>query len=234
MGATRLVPVFGEHGALLEHGVFTLFFSVPISLRRRWDGWEGRGRALARIGTCGGVGRLPGPAGTYASLLAAALLVGLYHVGCPWWAVFVAVFPVVGLAIGAAGAAEGHFGRRDPRPFVLDEVAGMLMAGLAAWAPAFLAGIARVVQADPVAWSALGRGAWLRHLAGLPGEPWAWASLAVAFVWFRVCDVLKPPPVRQAERLAGGWGVVADDVLAGAMALALTIVTVLLANRFMA
>lgn len=37
----------------------------------------------------------------------------------------------------------------------------------------------------------------------------------VGFFVFRVLDILKPPPVRQAEALPGGWGIVMDDVLAG-------------------
>ena len=40
----------------------------------------------------------------------------------------------------------------------------------------------------------------------------------LAFFAFRVCDVLKPFPARRAERLPGGVGVVADDVLAGVYA----------------
>jgi phosphatidylglycerophosphatase A len=39
--------------------------------------------------------------------------------------------------------------------------------------------------------------------------------LAAAFLLFRFFDILKPPPIRQAQALPGGWGVVADDVLAG-------------------
>jgi phosphatidylglycerophosphatase A len=34
-------------------------------------------------------------------------------------------------------------------------------------------------------------------------------------VFFRILDVWKPPPVRQLERLPGGFGIVADDVMAG-------------------
>jgi len=34
-GATHFVPVFGERGALLEHGVFDLFYNRPLTLRRR-------------------------------------------------------------------------------------------------------------------------------------------------------------------------------------------------------
>ncbi|NLX57937.1 MAG: hypothetical protein GXY74_02485 [Phycisphaerae bacterium] len=45
-GAVRFVPVFGEHGALLEHGVLDLFFNEPISIRRRIA--EGR-ESVARL-----------------------------------------------------------------------------------------------------------------------------------------------------------------------------------------
>jgi hypothetical protein len=34
-GAVHIVPVFGEHGALLEHAVFDLFYNWPLTLRRR-------------------------------------------------------------------------------------------------------------------------------------------------------------------------------------------------------
>lgn len=37
----------------------------------------------------------------------------------------------------------------------------------------------------------------------------------VAFVIFRLFDVIKPFPVRQAERLPGGFGIVGDDLIAG-------------------
>jgi phosphatidylglycerophosphatase A len=47
-------------------------------------------------------------------------------------------------------------------------------------------------------------------------------ALALAFFWFRVFDIIKPPPVRQLERLPNGWGIMADDVAAGIMALLTT------------
>jgi hypothetical protein len=34
-GAIRIVPVFGERGALLEHWVFRLFYNWPLTIRRR-------------------------------------------------------------------------------------------------------------------------------------------------------------------------------------------------------
>ncbi len=38
-----------------------------------------------------------------------------------------------------------------------------------------------------------------------------------AFVLFRIFDIFKPPPIKQLERLPGGWGVMLDDVAAGVM-----------------
>lgn len=37
----------------------------------------------------------------------------------------------------------------------------------------------------------------------------------VGFFVFRILDIIKPPPARQAEALPGGWGIVADDVVVG-------------------
>jgi phosphatidylglycerophosphatase A len=36
----------------------------------------------------------------------------------------------------------------------------------------------------------------------------------IVFCLFRLFDVVKPWPVRQSQRLPGGWGIVVDDVLA--------------------
>lgn len=51
------------------------------------------------------------------------------------------------------------------------------------------------------------------------GVPVAWQTLLVGFILFRGFDIVKPPPVRQLERLHGGLGIVADDVAAGVYAL---------------
>jgi phosphatidylglycerophosphatase A len=42
-----------------------------------------------------------------------------------------------------------------------------------------------------------------------------WRSWLAAFALFRLFDTWKPAPVRQLERLPGGLGIVADDVMAG-------------------
>jgi phosphatidylglycerophosphatase A len=52
----------------------------------------------------------------------------------------------------------------------------------------------------------------------LPGLGTGWLPVVTGFVAFRVFDVWKPAPVRRAERLGGGAGVMLDDVVAGALA----------------
>ena len=45
--------------------------------------------------------------------------------------------------------------------------------------------------------------------------PAGWKTLVAAFTLFRLFDITKPPPCRSAESLAGGLGIVADDLVAG-------------------
>jgi len=49
-------------------------------------------------------------------------------------------------------------------------------------------------------------------------SPPNWKYLLAGFILFRVFDIWKPFPVRQAESLPGGWGIMADDWVAGAFA----------------
>ena len=42
-----------------------------------------------------------------------------------------------------------------------------------------------------------------------------WKTWIAALLLFRLFDVWKPAPARQLEHLPGGWGIVADDVMAG-------------------
>lgn len=57
------------------------------------------------------------------------------------------------------------------------------------------------------------------QLIALIAVPLAWKSLLAGFILFRGFDILKPPPVRQLERLPEGSGIVLDDVAAGLYAL---------------
>jgi phosphatidylglycerophosphatase A len=47
-----------------------------------------------------------------------------------------------------------------------------------------------------------------------------WRYLALGFILFRAFDIWKPFPVRQAESLPVGWGIMADDGLAALYAAA--------------
>ncbi len=47
---------------------------------------------------------------------------------------------------------------------------------------------------------------------------WSCHSLGAifwSFIVFRLLDIYKPPPIRQVDQLPGGWGIMADDVVAG-------------------
>ncbi len=49
-------------------------------------------------------------------------------------------------------------------------------------------------------------------LAWIPLTP---LGVAVAFLVFRTFDVVKPWPASRLEALPGGWGIMADDAMAG-------------------
>ncbi|MCE5210497.1 MAG: phosphatidylglycerophosphatase A [Deltaproteobacteria bacterium] len=40
-------------------------------------------------------------------------------------------------------------------------------------------------------------------------------NLCAGFILFRIFDIVKPFPIKNLQRLPGGWGIVADDVVAG-------------------
>jgi phosphatidylglycerophosphatase A len=46
-----------------------------------------------------------------------------------------------------------------------------------------------------------------------------WQTLLAGFILFRAFDIVKPPPLRQLEKIPGGAGIMLDDVGAGLYAL---------------
>lgn len=134
------------------------------------------------LATVGGVGYAPVASGTVGSLVALPLLPWLAALRDRSTAIYVAVvLGLVVVAIWAAGRAEEAFGGRDHSRIVIDEVAGLVLAG------AFI--------------------------------PATWTAAVVAFVLFRVFDVVKPFPARGIDRdVHGGLGVVGDDLVAGVYA----------------
>ena len=54
------------------------------------------------------------------------------------------------------------------------------------------------------------------------GVPFAPLSIIMGFALFRLFDILKPFPIRWADKkISGGWGIVLDDIIAGVIANAL-------------
>lgn len=91
---------------------------------------------------------------------------------------------------------------------------GIILAIPGIWAAGFVAKESgrkdpQIVVVDEVV------GQWIA-LAG--ASHLNWKSWLAAFVLFRWFDIWKPPPVRQLEHLPGGWGIVADDAMAGVYA----------------
>jgi len=131
------------------------------------------------VATVGGVGYAPIASGTVGSLVALPLLPPLAVLRGRAPIAYVAlVLAIVGVAIWAADLAEDALGAKDHSYIVIDEVAGLVVAGIM-----------------------------------IPGT---WLAAVVAFVLFRVFDVVKPFPARQIdEGVEGGLGVVGDDLVAG-------------------
>ena len=137
------------------------------------------------VATFFGVGRLrPGP-GTWGSLAAVLIWLGVSRLIQPAWqtpALAGMAVVVVAIGIPAATAAAKAYGVKDPQFVVVDEVAGQ----------------------------------WITLLF----VPVTWKTLLAGFILFRGFDIVKPPPVRQVEKLPWGSGIVLDDVAAGFYALA--------------
>lgn len=59
-------------------------------------------------------------------------------------------------------------------------------------------------------------------------QPLSLAALLLAFVLFRFFDIIKPPPIGWADRkVAGGLGVMLDDIIAGVMAVVVWIIVMM-------
>ncbi len=53
----------------------------------------------------------------------------------------------------------------------------------------------------------------------LLGARQVWWYFLAAFLIFRLVDVLKPGPINRLQDLPGGWGIMLDDLAAGAVTL---------------
>jgi len=139
-------------------------------------------RILLFFATFFNIGRLPIAPGTWASLVTTVLV---YFIKPYWQApIYLQIAAIVFVflfGIPAASAAEKHFNKKDPRPCVIDEVAGQMVSLLLV--------------------------------------PHTISFYIAGFLLFRLFDILKPFPVRNAEKIPGGFGIMLDDIVAGIYAL---------------
>jgi len=56
-------------------------------------------------------------------------------------------------------------------------------------------------------------------VVALLGAWQVWWYFLTAFLIFRLMDVLKPGPINRLQNLPGGWGIMLDDLAAGAVTL---------------
>jgi phosphatidylglycerophosphatase A len=120
------------------------------------------------------------------------LLAGIGPAGAGWlyYLVLLAILLVFTATCVLFGDVAEAAWRKDPSQVVADETAGMCLPLL--FLPAW---------AVDTAWEAT-------------------AVIAAAFLLFRAFDIVKPWPAGRLQRLPAGWGIVIDDLVAGAMALA--------------
>jgi phosphatidylglycerophosphatase A len=109
---------------------------------------------------------------------------------------------VAWLGVWASSRAARYWGLKDPQRVVIDEVSGQHLALLIGGTLPTLTHVAPKWSSAPLAMlsahSSLG-----------------WQYLLAGFILFRLFDIWKPFPARQAESLPGGWGIMADDWIAG-------------------
>jgi phosphatidylglycerophosphatase A len=143
-----------------------------------------------------GIGRIPFAPGTFGSFLGLIWFAMLITTG-NFWAYLAGCIEGIAFSIWLCDDAEKILGETDPGSIVLDEIIAIPFC--------FLPWVASVW------WSS----------GGLPGVEFFFSGSAVwmtlgLVVLFRVFDIWKPWPIRQIQRLPGGWGVTVDDLLAAA------------------
>jgi phosphatidylglycerophosphatase A len=176
------------------------------------------------IATACGLGYIPVAPGTFGSLAGVALALSVYQVltalGLDIFQIIVIsgtqldflliVQCVIAVVVAVAGLwtasrASRYWQQKDPQRVVIDEVSGQHLALL-------------LGSALPVWWKTTN--SWAPPQPGFITYQSAlgWKYLLLAFVLFRLFDIWKPFPARQAESLPGGWGIMADDWVAGVYA----------------
>jgi phosphatidylglycerophosphatase A len=117
-----------------------------------------------------------------------------------------AVLAYLGVRCGKQVAEFDH--RKDPPYVVIDEVSGVHLSYILGLAPIVTPAMFLQLQPTDAGMFALYTGMSMLN----------WRYLLAGFVLFRIFDIAKPFPCRRLERLPGGWGIMADDWMAGVYA----------------
>jgi phosphatidylglycerophosphatase A len=104
--------------------------------------------------------------------------------------------------VWTASRAARYWQQEDPQRVVIDEVSGQHLT--------LVLGSILPVSWRPVTYWGPRTLGFLTYQSALN-----WKYLLLGFILFRVFDIWKPFPVRNAESLPRGWGIMADDWLAG-------------------
>ena len=130
-----------------------------------------------------------------------------------------ALFVATLAGIGRLKPAPGTWGSLVVLPLVVFGPVIALLLGLLVTLLGFFATreVLRDAPDEDPGWIVVDEAAgMLLALAGLTSEASLWGVL-LAFVTFRVFDIFKPWPISWADQQKGAFGVMLDDVVAGAL-----------------
>ncbi len=74
---------------------------------------------------------------------------------------------------------------------------------------------------------------WAGMFVTLIMVPYSLFNYGLAFVIFRLADAVKIWPANIAEKLPGGWGITADDIVAGIQSCLLTHFVIFVINNYL-
>jgi phosphatidylglycerophosphatase A len=121
----------------------------------------------------------------------------------------IAVWAVLAyLGVRCSSEVAAFAGQKDPQYVVIDEVSGVHLSLILGLAPLVTPIAFLKMQPTDADMFALYTGMSLLN----------WKYLLAAFVLFRIFDIAKPFPCRRLEQLREGWGIMADDWMAGVYA----------------
>jgi phosphatidylglycerophosphatase A len=174
---------------------------------------EKKSRVALWIATGFGLGYLPVAPGTWGSLGGLAIGWALARSLFCTFALFGKLWEGFGVALPLGMSFETFF--------MLPYVAGTVFFSLVGvWAAQQAANHFRKsdpgqIVVDEIAGQMI---TYLPVLAPAFIERGGWKYVLVGFILFRIFDIVKPPPARQAEKWPHGWGIMADDWFAGVYA----------------